>query len=57
MYRTFMAFSRHPYKLSHFYTTEELRVKGLAQGDTKGSSVDLGFDITTFQTVVQRLNH
>lgn len=36
---------------------EELRVKGLVQGPSGGSLVDLRVELTTFTSVVQHLNH
>lgn len=39
------------------YTTEQLRINGLAQSPSSGSLTVLGVELTTFQSEVQHLNH
>lgn len=43
---SFIAFCKHPYLIKFFHTTEQLRVKRLAQGPSGGSSAALGFELT-----------
>lgn len=42
---------------TYIYTTEQLRVESLAQGPSSGRFIVLGFEFTTFRSVVQCLNH